>query len=583
MTGKDICTPAVWLLLPVTLAACGDPTKDDTGQNTDETECLEWYWADQDGDGYGNPNNGITACEAPSGFVPDATDCDDYRAETHPDADEQCNGIDDDCDDEVDDEPVDGDRYFLDEDGDGYGGDETTDVVCEMPSNGTSNSDDCDDTDEDVYPGASETWYDGLDADCAGDDDYDQDADGHQHEDWGGDDCDDGDADVNPDAFDQPNDGVDADCSGSDPTGTAYEVEAGDELDLPLAFDLELMPDLTFVLDTTATLGSTWATINLGNLITYTEAAYTDPAWGLASYQDYAHGGFGTPGTDLPFVLEQALTTDTDAFEAALGDITVGAGADAPESGMEALYQAATGNGYDMSCDGAYDASEDVLPFLADTSDPFSGTGGQTYDASVEGAGTLGGMGFREGSFPIVVLATDYDLRDSDSAYSAPGGCPLDAGHSDVVSALSSLGGFLVGVLQTTHLPTPLGQLQDLASELGSLGDIDGDGDLDDPLVFETSSTADLTNAIQASLEAAEAHSFDEICLEVEGDDAGVVTVIEPECHTGRSVGDGALDFTITFEPDTAGLVHELTVETVADGLHVLASEDILVVVPPVE
>ena len=56
------------------------------------------FYADSDEDGFGDPDVFQDACTAPAGFVADNTDCDDTRALTNPDADEWCNGIDDNCD-----------------------------------------------------------------------------------------------------------------------------------------------------------------------------------------------------------------------------------------------------------------------------------------------------------------------------------------------------------------------------------------------------------------------------------------------------------------------------------------------------
>ena len=80
---------------------------DDAGE-TDEAEvlvdvCAVTFYADTDGDGYGDPERTVAACEMPSGYVDNAEDCDDSDEFVRPGAEELCaDGVDDDCDGRVD-------------------------------------------------------------------------------------------------------------------------------------------------------------------------------------------------------------------------------------------------------------------------------------------------------------------------------------------------------------------------------------------------------------------------------------------------------------------------------------------------
>ena len=93
-----------------------------------------------------------------------ATDCDDADPNRFPGADERCDGIDNDCDDVVDEDAVDVLTFFRDRDGDGFGTD-TTVEACEVPPGFAAQAGDCDDSREVVYPGAPEVC-DKLDNDC---------------------------------------------------------------------------------------------------------------------------------------------------------------------------------------------------------------------------------------------------------------------------------------------------------------------------------------------------------------------------------------------------------------------------------
>jgi hypothetical protein len=133
----------------------------------DATDAVTWY-ADADGDGYGEPGSTDIACSQPSGFVADATDCDDGDGAVNPGATELCDGVDNDCDGSTDeDSAADASTWYADADGDGYGDAASTDRACSAPGGYVADASDCDDGDGDVHPGATETCS-GVDDDCDG-------------------------------------------------------------------------------------------------------------------------------------------------------------------------------------------------------------------------------------------------------------------------------------------------------------------------------------------------------------------------------------------------------------------------------
>ena len=162
------CDDADGSQYPGAAEVCNSEDDDCDGSVDEDATDFITYYLDYDGDTYGDSTLTDLACSQPSGYVTDATDCDDADAAQYPGADEYCNGEDDDCDSSTDeDSAVDATTWYADSDSDSYGDPATTDVECYQPSGYESNDDDCDDTDPAVNPAATEVCDD-IDNDCDG-------------------------------------------------------------------------------------------------------------------------------------------------------------------------------------------------------------------------------------------------------------------------------------------------------------------------------------------------------------------------------------------------------------------------------
>jgi len=146
-----------------------DGLDNDCDGEIDEDLAITLY-PDEDGDGFGDPTRPVTDCDPDAGLVDNGDDCDDDDATIHPDAEEICDEIDNDCDTLVDEDLT--STFFADTDSDGFGDPDNTAEFCSPPDGWLTDSDDCNDNDGSIYPGAPESCNDGIDQDCDGDDTY---------------------------------------------------------------------------------------------------------------------------------------------------------------------------------------------------------------------------------------------------------------------------------------------------------------------------------------------------------------------------------------------------------------------------
>lgn len=110
----------------------------------------------------------------PSGIIDDdedgftaEVDCNDQDASINQDAEEVCDGVDNDCSGAVDDNATDATTYYVDADLDGFAGSDTVEA-CEQPPDTYEGPEDCDDSNDAIHPGVAEVLDDGIDQDCSG-------------------------------------------------------------------------------------------------------------------------------------------------------------------------------------------------------------------------------------------------------------------------------------------------------------------------------------------------------------------------------------------------------------------------------
>ena len=166
-TAEVDCDDAHATVNPDAAEVCDGVDQDcDGATDEDATDAATWY-ADSDGDTFGDPTASTTACDLPSGYVADASDCDDDRVDVHPGAPEVCDEADQDCDGATDEDATDAPTWYADSDGDTYGDDTSPVVACDAPAGTLPSGGDCEDHDAAVHPGAEEICDD-IDQDCDG-------------------------------------------------------------------------------------------------------------------------------------------------------------------------------------------------------------------------------------------------------------------------------------------------------------------------------------------------------------------------------------------------------------------------------
>jgi hypothetical protein len=274
--------------------------------------------------------------------------------------------------------------------------------------------------------------------------------------------------------------------------------------------------DIAFVLDTSGSMGETLSALHsdVSGIADQLGDTIEDITFGLATYEDYSYGGMGDD-EDRPFVLSRLQSAGVSALEQALATTEIHNGLDRTESTIEAIYQAASGVGYDQDCDGVFDEEFDVLPMKPHRLDAFAGQEAGRLESDAD---RRGGMGFRDAVLPIIVFATDDMARNPAMGDLTPGGCSADATLPAMRHALSNIGAGLVGIAVESEPGDEV--FTDLMGVVGGQG----------VLVPWSPDEGDFQGVVVGAIEEMIANQIlPEVRLEVAEDELGLVEHITPD------------------------------------------------------
>lgn len=277
-----------------------------------------------------------------------------------------------------------------------------------------------------------------------------------------------------------PDSGTDAPDAGTDAPLPCIELfpDAG-PVDLPL--DTEVVvgrADVLMLIDVTASMDSEIDQIRStlrDQIVPGLRDAIPDSRLGVATFADFPNGTCGDPG-DIPFELILPIDAEVARVQAAVDTVSTTAGGDPPESQVEALYQAATGEG---------------LPGFIPPSFGCPG-GGFGYPC------------FRTDALPVILLFTDAPFHNGPTGdFAYPAECSATGAHryADALEALNARGIRVMGLFSGREGRS---DLEAVASDTGAISS-------GRPIVFDIGERGESlsTSVIQAVRTLADVIEFD--------------------------------------------------------------------------
>lgn len=206
--------------------------------------------------------------------------------------------------------------------------------------------------------------------------------------------------------------------------------------------------DIVFNMDTTGSMSSSIDSLkdSLETVIIpfLTTRRISDLGVGVSRFQDFPCDDYGSTA-DTSFALEQRITTNTADAQAAVAGLSAFGGGDEPESGLESLYQLATGLGRtEAGCIPPGTSAGHQTPAFNPATDRVEGVSD----------GTVGGAGFRDASVRIIVHITDASTHARGEVDLGSGTFPYGATAAEASAALRDIDAKVIGLAVN---PVPLG------------------------------------------------------------------------------------------------------------------------------
>ncbi len=258
------------------------------------------------------------------------------------------------------------------------------------------------------------------------------------------------------------------------PDDTFYVVlpYMGDADERELVFGTNIRKaDVFFMLDGTGSMSSERSRLvsSLGSIVTEMTSVLTDVGVGFGGFAGFGGPGAGEcttiigietcadgPSGDEPFRLDQVITTDLATMQAGVARLHTDYGGATWASSNEALYLAATGEGFQ--------------PWL----------GPQRCPAIPDEEGRRYGYPcFRPGALPIMVVLTDTSSKNgpmtSGSGVYDPSGFTMSPRgphtYAEALTSLTNIGARVIGVISGEEIssPRPIQQFETWARETGTV------------------------------------------------------------------------------------------------------------------